>query len=412
MSRRAIALACALGCVTAVPVAHAERRWLRANFHGHASAGHVDDDGVESAPELHKAVRAAGFDFSLHTPHCVTDVGADAGQHFAEQRSAEAAVHVPGLTIATGQELSVVDGPKYSRHTKVLGRNTPGNLNHLTILGNKTLLPYRVLSPGEACERVHQDGGICIVNHPGPGPMMWEEGYWEAPKNRGTVDAIEVYNGQALAAIGIDFESRYREATAYRGLGLKIAATTGADTHGPKSVARAQSKVASFAGPARSLLKIVLPQAESARPELDAATLVLVDAPATAMGPAARPATATTVGTPLTRPTQATAATTAAVIAAVKARRTVAVNALPGLEVSVDGLGEVRKTGAVQLSMKLSRKLAEVTLYREGTPVQTWHDVDAVEWSETITAPAAYVFGARQGAGRLLTSAIWYEPGK
>jgi hypothetical protein len=400
MSRSVIALACALGYVTAVPVAHAERRWLRANFHGHASAGHVDDDGTESPADLHKAMRAAGFDWSLHTPHCVTDVGADAGQHFAEQRAAEAALKLPGLTVATGQELSVVDGPKYSRHTKVLGRSTPGNLNHLSIVGNKTLLPYRVLSPAEACERAHQDGGICIVNHPGPGPMMWEEGYWEAPKNRSGVDAIEVYNGQALAAVGIDFESRYREATAYRGLGLKIAATTGADTHGPKSVARAQSKVASFAGPARSLLKMVLPQGESARPELDAATLVQVDVPATASSAAAGAASASEAR-----------AMTAAVIAAVKARRTVAVNALPGIAVSVDGLGEVRRTGTVKLSMRLSRKLAEVTLYREGTPVQTWHDSDAVEWSETITAPAAYVFGAKDGAGRLLTSAIWYEPG-
>jgi hypothetical protein len=386
MSRSVIALACALAWVS---TAHAERRWLRANFHGHASPGHVDDDGAESAHDMHKAMRAAGFDFSLHSPHCVTDVGADAVEHYAAQRAEEAAARVPGLTIATGQELSVVDGPNYSRHTKVLGRPTPGNLNHLTILGNKTLLPYRVLSPSEACERVHQDGGICIVNHPGPGPMMWEEGYWESPKNRAGVDAIEVYNGQALAAIGIDFESRYREATAYRGLGLKIAATTGADTHGPKSVARAQAKVAGFAGPARSLLRVILPQAESARPELDAATLVQVDTPAAKA-----------------------ASMTPAVIAAVKARRTVAVNALPGIAVQVDGLGEVRPTNAVKLSMKLSRKMAEVTLYREGTPVQTWHDVDAVEWSETIAAPAAYVFGARDGAGRLLTSAIWYEPGK
>jgi hypothetical protein len=42
--------------------------------------------------------------------------------------------------------------------------------------------------------------------------------------------------------------------------------------------------------------------------------------------------------------------------------------------------------------------------------VQTWHDVDAVEWNETIDAPAAYVFGARDGEARLMTSAIWYEP--
>jgi hypothetical protein len=60
--------------------------------------------------------------------------------------------------------------------------------------------------------------------------------------------------------------------------------------------------------------------------------------------------------------------------------------------------------------MKLSRKLAEVTLYREGVAVQTWRDVDVVEWHETIRAPAAYVFAARDGNGRMMTSAIWYEP--
>jgi hypothetical protein len=70
----------------------------------------------------------------------------------------------------------------------------------------------------------------------------------------------------------------------------------------------------------------------------------------------------------------------------------------------------VRRTGAVALSLTLSRKLADVTLYREGVAVQTWHDVDAVEWNETIDAPAAYVFGARDGEARLMTSAIWYEP--
>jgi hypothetical protein len=365
--------------------ARAERHWLRANFHAHAAAAHVDDDGTETVAAMHKAVRAAGFDFSVHSPHCVTDVGPDAAERYEAQQAEEAALKVPGLTIAVGEELTVLDGPNYSRHTTVLGRSAPGNLNHLTILGNKELLAYRMLAPAEACARAHQAGGICIVNHPGPGPMMWEDGYWEAPKNRLSIDALEVYNGQALAAVGIDFESRYREATAYRGLGLRIAATTGADTHGPKSVARAQAKLAGFAGPARRLLRIMLPQSESPRPELDAATLVLVDG---GHGEDTR----------------------AAVMAAVRARRTVAVYALPKLTLTIDGLGEVRHTREVHLTMKLSRTLSEVTLYREGTAVQTWHDVDSVEWSETIATPAAYVFAARDGVGRLMTSAIWYEP--
>jgi hypothetical protein len=362
-----------------VSTAHAERSWLRANFHAHAAAEEVEDDGTETPAELHKAVRAAGFDFSVHSPHCNTRDPDEAGKYEAA-RADEAELTVRGLTIAVGQELTIADGPRYSRNTTVLGHSAPGNLNHMTLVGNAAMAPFRALTPGQACDRVHADGGICIVNHPGPGPMMWEEGYWEAPANRGKVDALEVYNGQALAAVGIDFEQRYRDATAYGGLAIKIAATTGADTHGPKSVARAQAKLATFGG-ASKLLGLLAPMPQSARPELDAATLVYADG-----------------------------STTADIVAAVKARRTIATYALPKLTVTLDRLGEVRRTRDVKLAMKLSRKLGEVTLYREGVPIKTWQNVDQVAWTETLTAPAAYVFAARDGSGRMMTSAIWYEP--
>jgi hypothetical protein len=365
--------------------ARAERRWLRANFHAHSASDLVFDDGTETPLELHRALRAAGFDFSLHTPHCNSDRPPDAAEHYAAQRAAEAALRVPGLTIAVGEELTVADGPRYARKTSVFGHPAPGNLNHLTLVGNGEMLLFRTLTPAAACARVHSDGGLCIVNHPGPGPLMWEQGYWESPVNRAAIDALEVYNGQAISAIGVEFEARYRQATAYRGLGMKIAATTGADTHGPKSVARVQAKLAGVAGAASRLVKLVMPAPTKPRPELDAATLVLAD---------------------FSRTEDVSAAT----IAAVKARRTVAVYALPGLRVAVDGLGEVRRSREVNLRLSVSRPLDEVTLYREGVAVQTWHNVDAVEWHETIAAPAAYLFGARDGNGRLLTSAIWYEP--
>lgn len=90
-----------------------------------------------------------------------------------------------------------------------------------------------------ACEQVHREGGVCIVNHPGPGPMMWEAGLWEAQGAR--VGALEVYNGQALAAAGLHFEALYLQATVYSGLGLRLAAVTGADTHGPQAVAVARA---------------------------------------------------------------------------------------------------------------------------------------------------------------------------
>jgi hypothetical protein len=355
--------------------------WLHVNFHAHAATPLVEDDGTETPAELHRAMRAAGFDVSIWTPHGNPN-RTDQVAGYAELRAEAAKMAVPGLTLAVGQELTVAGGPAYSRFTMVLGRHAPGNLEHLTLVGNRKLEPFRELTPAQACDRVHADGGICIVNHPGPGPMMWEEGWWEAPQNRGHLDALEVYNGQALAAVGIDFESRYREATAYRGLGVKLAATTGADTHGPDSVAQAQAKLASLAGRAvGKLARLMMPSSASARPELDAVTLVLADGRALED-----------------------------VIAAVKARRTIATYAMGDLAVQLDGLGEVRRSNKVALAMKLSRKVAEVTLYREGVAVQTWHDVDAVAWHETIHAPAAYLFAARDGNGRMMTSAIWYEP--
>jgi hypothetical protein len=356
------------------------RRWLRANFHGHARAGHVEDDGTETPEELHRAVRAAGFAFSLHSPHCNSDLGEQAQAHYLAERAEEAQLSIPGLTIAVGEELTVADGPHYAKRTTVLGRAAPGNLNHVTILGNRTLIPFHT-PLRTACERVHKEGGVCLVNHPGPGPMMWEEGLWESPQNRSRIDGLEVYNGQALSAVGIEFESRYREATSYRGLGIKIAAITGADTHGPKSVAYVKAKLAGFAGPAAKLLQLMLPASANPRPELDAATLVLAD------------------GNSLSD-----------VVEAIKARRTVATFALPDLAIVCDGVGEVRHSADVKLFLKLSRKFAEVTLYREGEPVQTWHNADTVQWSEKVIRPAAYIFGARDGSARLLTSAIWYEP--
>jgi hypothetical protein len=356
-------------------------RWLRVNFHAHSAKTRVEDDGVETALALHKAVRAAGFDVSIHTPHCTTDTPPAGPKNYLEERAAESKLDVPGLTIALGEELTVAPGPNFQKHTMVLGRPGPQNLDHMTIVGNQAMLQFATLTPRQACERVHADGGICIVNHPGPGPMMWEEGYWEAPEQRRFIDGLEVYNGQALAAVGWDFENRYREATSYVGLGLKIAATTGADTHGPKSVANIKAKLSALAGPASKLVRIMMPASQSARPELDAATLV-----------------------------QARGNAIEDVIAAVAARRTIATYALPGIEISVDGLGEVRRSADARLSLRASRKLAELTLYREGVPVQTWKDADHVEWHETIDKPTAYVFGARDGNGRMLTSAIWYEP--
>src|SRR5262249_43279126 len=155
---------------------------------------------------------------------------------------------------------------------------------------------------------------------------------------------------------------------------------TGADTHGPDSYARSRAQLGGM-GPATKLLSLVLPDPHSERPELDAATLVLT------LGRSERD-----------------------VIDALKARRTVAVWALPNLRLECVGLGEVKRSSDVGLKLTLSRKVQEVTLYKEGVPLRRWTEVSEVAWTEHIDRPAAYVFGVRDGHGRLLTSAIWYQP--
>jgi hypothetical protein len=210
--------------------------------------------------------------------------------------------------------------------------------------------------------------------------MMWEQGLWEAPQNRGHIDGLEVYNGEAMAVLGVDFEARYLEATAYSRLGLKIAAVSGADTHGPESFKRSRAQLRGIS-PATRLLALVLPSPRSPRPELQAATLV-----------------------------GAHGRSVPEVAEAVRARRTIAVWSLPLLGVDCPGLGEVRTSSEAQLTLNLSRPVQEVTLYKEGVAVQTWKNVSQASFHEHLAQPAAYVFAVRDGSGRLLTSAIWYEP--
>jgi hypothetical protein len=356
--------------------AEARADWWHANFHAHAATDLVGDDGSEPPRGLHAALLARGFHFSAHTPHSTLAKGA---APWWKQRASEDALGLP-LTVTVGQELTVAPGPAFRQRNVVLGHEAPGNLNHLSLIGSNRFVPTET-KVADACRATHAGGGICVVNHPGPGPLMWEEGLWEAPANRGLIDAIEVYNGQARATAGIDFEARYREATAYRGLALKVAAVTGADTHGPASVERARRSLASFGKIAQFLQKMAPPASAEGRPELDAVTLV-----------------------------EAASPSLADVLAAVRGRRSVAVYGLPGLALRIEGLGEVRRTRRVKLALDLGRKVAEIVLYREGEAIKTWADASAAQFEETIERPSAYVFAARDGFGRLMTSAIWYEP--
>jgi hypothetical protein len=367
-----------LGLWLASPSAYADE-WLRANFHGHTRNVLVNDDGAETPAELHQAVRKAGFDFSVHSAHTMNSDPPDAAERFRLQSATEAALDIPGLTAVLGEELTVAPGKNHKDVTRILGKPGPGNIDHMTLFGIHERVPHQT-PLAEACERAHAQGGACIVNHPGPGPMMWEEGLWEAPQNRGHLDGLEVYNGEAMAVLGFDFEARYLEATAYAKLGLKIAAVTGADTHGPESFQRSRAQLRRI-NTATKLLSLVLPAPAHARPELDAATLVHTRGRAVAD-----------------------------VVEALRARRTVAVWALPRLGVECEGLGEVRHSADARLHLVLTRAVQEVTLYREGVRVQTWKNVKEATFQEHVTRPAAYVFAVRDGGGRLMTSAMWYEP--
>jgi hypothetical protein len=352
--------------------------WLRANFHGHTRDTLLHDDGSETPLELHRALKRAGFDVSVHSVHSTHNLSADAGELWRSEKQLEDGLDVGGLVTSFGEELTVAPGAKFQSQTEILGQSGPSNLDHLTLFGIRSFVPSKT-PLAEACDRAHGDGGLCIVNHPGPGPLMWEEGLWEAPPNRGKIDALEVYNGEAMALLVWDFERRYLEATSFTGLGLQIAAVTGSDTHGPESFEQSRARLASLST-ASKLLSLVLPDPTSARPELDAATLV------SARGRSERE-----------------------VIEAVKARRTIATWALPNLRVECDKLGEVRTEKSVDLKLKLSRPVEEITLYKEGVAVKSWTGTSEASFQEKMNQPAAYVFGVRDGAGRLLTSAIWYK---
>jgi hypothetical protein len=352
--------------------------WLLANFHGHTKDTLLRDDGAETAAELHEAVRRAGFDFSVHSAHSMRGEPADAAERFRQQSAAEAALAVRGLTALLGEELTVAPGKNHRDSVPIFGRQGPGNIDHLTLFGIREWVPHNT-PLAEACQRAHAQGGVCIVNHPGPGPMMWEEGLWEAPENRRHLDGLEVYNGEAMAVLGFDFEARYLEATAYSKLGLKIAAVSGADTHGPESFTRSRAQLGRISR-ATKLLSLVLPGPAHARPELDAATLV-----------------------------QARGRAVANVVEALRARKTVAVWGMAPIGVECDGLGEVRRAAEARLRLALTRPVQEVTLYREGVAVQTWKNVQEAVFREHVGKPAAYVFAVRDGGGRLMTSAMWYE---
>ncbi len=340
--------------------------FIRANFHAHAASDLLRDDGAEPSLALHQVHLERGFAFSVHTAHSNVNDNDKVAHNFSAARAREQNLGL-ALTTDLGEELTVSDGKHHQS----------GNQNHLSLLGISHYVPSHT-PLARACTEAHRDGGVCIVNHPGPGPMMWEEGLWEAPENRKQIDALEVYNGQAML-IDLDFEERYLQATAYSGLGLHIAAVTGTDTHGPKTQQRIGRRSRLVAAAAKILH--ALRNRDDPRPELQALTLVLTKSRAEAD-----------------------------VLDAVRARKTIAAfgPSMPSVECIF--LGEVRHDSAVDLRFSASRPIEEISLYREGKLTKTWSNQSAVSFAENISQPAAYVFALRDHGTRMLTSAIWFEP--
>ena len=346
-------------------------RWIRANLHAHTGdrTPFIGDDGYLSPAVLHKSFHAAGVQLSVHTPHSTRNRDADAARAFERQ-----AVHerrFPGAVL--GEELTVASGPNYRAWKRVAGVQLPGNLNHLGLVGIRRFVPDGT-PLAEACDAAHGDGGVCIVFHPGPGPLMWEPGLWERPGHRGRIDAIEVYNGLALTSAGLHFEQRYRDAIAYAGLGMRVAAVAGADVHGPDEPARTRKRFGLLA---------MLP----------------LPSPAEQLGERAALTVAAARDSRL-----------ASVLDALRARRTVATFGLVDLALECADLGQVRHTGAVDLRLRLLRSVDRVRLWREGKPLREWSHTSEVRYQERLDRPASYSFSIEDGAGRAQTSGIWYEP--
>lgn len=346
-------------------------RWIRANLHAHAGdrTPFIGDDGYLSPAALHKSLQAAGVQLSVHTPHSTRNREGDVARAFERQ-----AIHerrFPGAVL--GEELTVASGPNHRNWKRLAGVQVPGNLNHLGLVGIRRFVPDGT-PLDQACDAAHGDGGVCIVFHPGPGPLMWEPGLWERPGHRERIDALEVYNGLALTSAGLHFEQRYRDAIAYSGLGIHVAAVAGADVHGPDEPARTRKRLGVLA---------MLPLQSIGNGLGERAAITLAAARDSRL---------------------------AAVLDAVRARRTVATFGLADLALECADLGQVRHTGVVDLRLRLGRPVGRVRLWREGKAWREWSHVREVHFRDRIVQPTSYSFSIEDGAGRAQTSGIWYEP--
>jgi len=307
------------------------------DLHSHAKPGpFIRDDGREELGEQAKRFRKAGFDAVFHTPH--SDLTRDP-ELWKRQRE-----HVRGgkwaLERYLGEEVTVEKGPNWA---VILGRR---NNDHLGVVGQDEWIPH-ALPLKAACEWAHAMGATVTVNHPGPGPSMWEVGYWERPGIRDRIDAIEICTGKVVP---LDFFARYLRAVAYGGWGLKIAAVSGTDAHSTSDRAEVGTLVVA--------------------PEL----------------------------------------TERAIVDAVRQRRTFVLYRLLNLRVRCPQLGRVIASKDVVLELSCSRKVRMISLLREGSAVKSWKNTDRAVFRESISGNTTYAWSIVDRTGRAFSSAIWYEP--
>jgi hypothetical protein len=310
------------------------------DLHSHARSGpFVRDDGKEKLDEQADRFGRAGFHAVFHTPH--SDLTKDP-ELWKRQREHERRGQWP-LDRFLGEEVTVEKGPLWA---VILGRR---NNDHLGVVGQDEWITH-ALPVKAVCEWAHAMGATVTVNHPGPGPSMWEAGYWHRPGLRDRIDAIEVCNGRIMHALPLDFFALYLQAVTYRGWGLKVAAVGGTDTHSASEV----PEVGTF----------VVARTLSERSVADA----------------------------------------------IRNCRTFVAYRLLDLRLRCPQLGRTIRSGDVSLSLTCSRRVQRIDLLREGKEAKHWTDTDRAEFDEVVSRNTAYAWRVLDGEGRVFSSAIWYEP--
>jgi hypothetical protein len=322
--------------------------WWKVNTHAHAStagAFTARDDGLLPVSYWLDRYAVKGFDLLFFTPHSHKNPGAAGRDRWLKTREALPKMRAP-LVVAVGAEVGVPKGPAWRAFASAdFVGNVHHHLNHIVVLGAKEFIGPG-LGAKEVATLAHEGGGVAILAH----PEIWEPGYWDAPETGIALDGLEVYNGLLMSVTDRDNAPLYRHAVSYGGLGMKLAAIGGSDTHKKKAAA---STATWFA-------------AVSPDPDL------FVDA--------------------------------------VRARKTFATTGFDDLRVECDKMGEVRHEPEVTLSIQLDRVVDTIVLWREESEAFTWVNVASAEFSETLTAAAAYSWEVRDGDARGYSSAVWYEP--